>query len=41
MSQLVDIENKNISLNNLPKVPSGKKIKSVEVLVKIEDINQN
>ena len=25
MSQLVDIENKNISLNNLPKVPSGKK----------------
>ena len=41
MSQLVDIEDKNISVNCLPKVPSGKKIKSVEVLVKIADNNQN
>ena len=39
MSQLIDIEDKNISLNFLPKIPSGKKIKSVEVLVKIENIN--
>ena len=39
MSQLIDIENKNISVNNLPKTPSGKKIKSVEVLVKIADNN--
>ena len=39
MSQLVDIEDKNISVNYLPKLPSGKKIKSVEVLVKIEKIN--
>jgi len=38
MSQLVDIENKNVSINYLPKLPSGKKIRSVEVLVKIEDI---
>ena len=38
MSQLVDIEDKNISINYLPKLPSGKKIRSVEVLVKIEDI---
>ena len=38
MSQFVDIEDKNISINYLPKTPSGKKIKSVEVLVKIEDI---
>ena len=38
MSQLVDIENKNISLNYLPKPPNGKKIKSIEVLVKIENI---
>ena len=38
MSQLVDIENKNISLNYLPKPPDGKKIKSIEVLVKIENI---
>ena len=39
MSQLVDIEDKNISVNYLPKIPSGKKIKSIEVLVKIEDHN--
>ena len=38
MSQLVDIEDKNISISNLPKTPIGKKLKSVEVLVKIEDI---
>mgnify|MGYP001165076549 CR=1 FL=1 len=38
MSQLVDIEDKNISINYLPKTPIGKKIKSLEVLVKIEDI---
>ena len=35
MSQLVDIEDKNILVGNLPKTPNGKKIKSVEVLVKI------
>ena len=39
MSQLVDIEDKNISINYLPKTPSGKKIKSVEVLFKIADID--
>ena len=35
MSQLFDINDENISINQLPKAPSGKKIKSVEVLVKI------
>ena len=39
VSRLVDIEDKNISIKYLPKTPNGKKIKSVEVLVKIEDIN--
>ena len=39
MSQLLDIEDKNISVNYLAKIPSGKKIKSIEVLVKIEDTN--
>ena len=39
MSQLFDIEDKNISISHLPKTPSGKKIKAVEVLVKIEDNN--
>ena len=37
--QLVDIEDKNISINYLPKTPNGKKIKSVEVLVKMADID--
>ena len=40
MSQLVDIDDKNILISRLPKTPNGKKIKSVEVLVKIEDIKQ-
>ena len=39
MSLLFDIEEKNISISHLPRTPSGKKIKSVEVLVKIEDSN--
>ena len=39
MSQLIDIEDKNISKVSLPKTPNGKKIKSVEVLVKIADSN--
>ena len=39
MSQLIDIDDKNISLNYLPKIPNGKKIKSIEVLVKIEKTN--
>ena len=39
MSQRIDIEDKNISVNNIPKTPSRKKIKSVEVLVKIAGNN--
>ena len=39
MSQLFDIDDKSISINHLPRTPSGKKIKSVEVLVKIENNN--
>ena len=39
MSQLVDIDDKNISINYLTKIPSGKKVKSVEVLVKIANNN--
>ena len=39
MSQLIDIDDKNISIDYLPKTPAGKKIKSVEVLVKIADNN--
>ena len=39
MSQLIDIDDKNILINLIPKAPSGKKIKSVEVLVKIANNN--
>ena len=39
LSQLVDIEDKNILINCLPKTPPGKKVKSVEVLVKIANSN--
>ena len=39
MSHLIDIEDKNVSIGNLPKIPNGKKIKSIEVLVKIANIN--
>ena len=35
----LDIKDNNISVHNLPKTPKGKKIKSIEVLVKIEDTN--
>ena len=33
--RITNIEDKNILVGNLPKAPNGKKIKSVEVLVKI------
>tara|TARA_Y100000590_G_scaffold43858_1_gene46735 strand:- start:383 stop:799 length:417 start_codon:yes stop_codon:yes gene_type:complete len=39
MSHLIDVEDKSVSITNLPKIPNGKKIKSVEVLVKIANIN--
>ena len=39
MSQLFDIEDKSISISHLPRTPNGKKIKSLEVLVKIENNN--
>ena len=35
-SQLIDIKDKNISINNLPKVPNGKKIKDIEIIIKVE-----
>ena len=39
-SQLTDIKNENISINNLPKIPSGKKIKNIEVTIKVASNNQ-
>ena len=39
-SQLIDIKNENISINNLPKIPSGKKIKDIEITIKVANNNQ-
>ena len=39
-SQLTDIENKNVTVNNLPNAPKGKKIKDVEIIVRVANNNQ-
>ena len=33
--ELTDIKNENISINNLPKIPNGKKIKGIEITIKV------
>ena len=38
--QLTDIKNENISINNLPKIPNGKKIKDIEITIKVASNNQ-
>ena len=38
--QLTDIINENISINNLPKIPNGKKIKDIEITIKVASNNQ-
>jgi Fur family iron response transcriptional regulator len=38
---LIDIKNDDIILNKVPNAPKGKKIKDIEVTVKIENSNQN
>ena len=39
-SELTDIKNENISVNNLPKIPNGKKIKDIEITIKVASNNQ-
>ena len=39
-SQLTDIKNENISINNMPNIPNGKKIQDIEVTIKIASNNQ-
>ena len=39
-AELTDIKNENISINNLPKIPNGKKIKDVEVVIRVASNNQ-
>ena len=41
LSKLIDIKNENISLKNLPKAPNGKKIKEIEIIIKVANNNQN
>ena len=40
LSQLIDIKNENISINNLPSAPSGKKIKDIEITIRVANNNQ-
>ena len=40
-SKLIDIKNENISIKNLPSVPNGKKIKEVEITIRVATNNQN
>ena len=39
-SQLIDIKNENVSINNLPSAPNGKKIKEIEIIIRIANNNQ-
>ena len=38
--QLIDIKNENISINTLPSIPSGKKVKEIEITIRIANNNQ-
>ena len=39
-AKLLDIKNDDISMNKIPSVPPGKKIREIEVVVRIADDNQ-
>ena len=39
-SQLIDIKNKNISVNNLPNAPNGKEIRDIEIIIRVASDNQ-
>ena len=40
ISQLIDIKNKNVSVTNLPNMPNGKKIKEIEITIRVANNNQ-
>ena len=40
LSQLTDIKNENICVKNLPQMPSGKKIKEIDITIRIANNNQ-
>ena len=39
-SQLIDIKDENVSINNLPSLPNGKKIEEIEVTIRVASDNQ-
>jgi len=39
-SQLIDIKDENISVNNMPKIPNGRKFKKLEITILIASNNQ-
>ena len=39
--KLTDISNKDILVTKIPKIPSGKKIKEIQITVSVESSNQN
>ena len=41
LSELIDIKNEKVSVNNLPHVPNGKKIKDIEITIRVASNNQN
>jgi len=40
LSQLIDIKNENVLINNLPSTPNGKKIKEIEIVIRVASNNQ-
>ena len=40
LSKLIDIKHEDISIKNLPNVPKGKKIKEVEITIRVANNNQ-
>ena len=39
-SQLIDIKNENVYVKNLPNIPDGKKIKEIEITIRVANNNQ-
>ena len=39
-SQLIDKKNENVSINNLPSAPNGKRIKEIEIIIRVATDNQ-
>ena len=39
-SELIDIKNENVSIKNLPNVPDGKKVKEIEITIRVANNNQ-